>query len=146
MSQPRLPFMAMLNLSNMSRLMNDSVHHDPSWPPVPTKILSDIPKLEGKTGEDPCDHITTFHLWCSSNSLNDDSIRLRQFQCTLTGVAVKWNIELPRGTYKNFDQMVLFFLNHFQLSVHYDVNIEIISALHQNKATYISDHIQEWHK
>jgi hypothetical protein len=28
--------------------------------PVPTKLPSDIPKFEGKTGEDPGDHVTTF--------------------------------------------------------------------------------------
>jgi hypothetical protein len=129
MPQPRLPFLATLNFPYFSRLMNDPVHHDPSWPPIPTKLPSDILKFEGKTGEDPGDHVTTFHLWCSSNSLNDDSIHLRLFQCTLMGVAVKWYIELPGGTYKNFNQMVLVFLNHFQLSVRYDVDIELLSAL-----------------
>jgi hypothetical protein len=78
-SQPRIPFLAMLNLPDLSKLMNDPVIHDPTWPPVPTKLPSDIPKFEGKNGEDPGDHVTTFHLWCSSNSLNHDSIRLRLF-------------------------------------------------------------------
>jgi hypothetical protein len=115
MPQPRLPFLATLNFPDLSRLMNDLVRHDPIWPPIPTKIPSDIPKFKGKTGEDPGDHITNFHLWCSSNSLNDDSIRLRLFQCTLMRVAMKWYIELPGGTYGNFNQIVLVFLNHFQL-------------------------------
>jgi hypothetical protein len=35
MSQPRLPFMATLNLPELSRLMNDRVCHDLAWPPVP---------------------------------------------------------------------------------------------------------------
>jgi hypothetical protein len=48
MSQPRLPFLAMLNLPDLSKLMNDPVSHDPTWPPVPTKLPSDIPKFEGK--------------------------------------------------------------------------------------------------
>jgi hypothetical protein len=73
---PCLPFLAMLNLLDLSKLMNDPVSHDPTWPPVPTKIPSNIPKFEGKNGEDPGEHITTFHLWCSSNSMNHDSIRL----------------------------------------------------------------------
>jgi hypothetical protein len=136
----------MLNLPDLSKLMNDPMHHDPSWPPIPTKLPSDIPKFEGNTGEDLGDHVTTFHLWCSSNSLNDDSIHLRLFQCTLMGVTMKWYIELPGGTYGTFNQMVLVFLNHFQLSVHYDVGIEIFSAFHQDKSTHISDHIQEWHR
>jgi hypothetical protein len=79
----------MLNLSDLSRLMNDTVCHDPKWPLVPAKIPSYILKFEGKSGEDPSDHVTTFHLWCSSNSLNDDSVCLRLFQHTLMGVAAK---------------------------------------------------------
>jgi hypothetical protein len=30
------------------------------------------------------------------------------------------------------------------LSVHYDASIELLSDFHQDKATHISDHIQEW--
>jgi hypothetical protein len=59
---------------------------------------------------------------------------------------VKWYIELPGRKYKNFNQMVLVFLNHFKLSVRYDVGIELLSALRQYKATHISDHIQEWRR
>jgi hypothetical protein len=110
--------------------MNGHVHHDPTWPHIPTKLPSHIPKFEGKTFEDPSDYVTTFHLWCSSNSLNEDYICLRLFQPTLTRVFVKWYIELLGGTYKTFNHMVLFFLNHFQLSVRYDVGIEILSAFH----------------
>jgi hypothetical protein len=95
--------LATLNLLDLSRLMNGVVHHDPTWPPIPTKIPSNIPKFEGKTGEDPSDHVTTFHLWFSSNSLNDDSIRLRLFQRTLTGISTKWYIELPGGMYETFN-------------------------------------------
>jgi hypothetical protein len=145
-SQPRIPFLAMLNLPDLSKLMNDLVSHDPTWPPVPTKLPSDIPKFEGKNGEDPGDHVTTFHLWCSSNSLNHDSIRLRLFQCTLIGVASQWYIELPRGTYGSFHQLVLAFLNHFQLPIRYDVGLELLSTLRQNTDTHISDHIQEWRR
>jgi hypothetical protein len=117
MLQPRLPFLATLNLPDFLKLMNDPVCHDLSWTPIPTKLPSDIPKFERKTGEDPGDHVTNFHLWCSVNSLNDDSIHLRLFQCTLMRVATKWYIELPGGTYKTFNQMVLVFLSYFQLSV-----------------------------
>jgi hypothetical protein len=102
MLQPRLPFMATLNLLDLSKLMNDPVCHDPTWLPVPTKFPSDILKFEGKNGEDPGDHITTFHLWCSLNSLNEDSIQLRLFQCTLIEVTLKWYINLPRGEYGTF--------------------------------------------
>ena len=36
------------------------------------------------------------------------------------------------------------FLNHFQLLVHYDVATELLSKFWQDKATHISDDIQEW--
>ena len=66
--------------------MKDHVCHDLAWPRDLSKLHSDILKFEGKSDEDPGDHFTTFHLWCSSNSLNDDSVHLRLFQRTLTGV------------------------------------------------------------
>jgi hypothetical protein len=141
MSQPCLPFLAMLNLPHLSKLMNDPMSHDPTWPLVPTKLPSDILKFEGKNGEYPGDHVTTFHLWCSSNSLNDDSIRLRLFQHTLIGVAAKWYIEIPRGAYGTFSQLVMVFLNHFQLPIHYDAGLELLSTLHQYTTTHISYHI-----
>jgi hypothetical protein len=102
MPQPRLPFLATLNIPYFSKLMNDPVSHDTTWPPIPTKLPSNIPKFEGKNGEHPGDHITTFHLWCSSNCLNDISIWLIFFQCTLITVTVKWYIKLPRGEYGTF--------------------------------------------
>ena len=43
---PKLPFLATLNLPDLSKLMNNPVRHDPLWPPVPTKLPSDIPKLK----------------------------------------------------------------------------------------------------
>ena len=144
-AQPRLPFLATLNLLDLSILMNDLVSHDPTWSAIPNKLPLNIPKFEGKVGEDPSEHVTTFHLWCSSNSLHDDSIHLRLFQRTLTGPAVKWYIELPRA-YVLFDDLAMTFLNHFQLPVHYDVGTKLLLTFQQDKATYISDHIQEWHR
>jgi hypothetical protein len=91
-------------------------------------------------------HVTTFHIWFSFNSLNDDSIHLILFQRTLMGVFAKWYIEILVGMYGTFNQMVLVFLNHFQLLVHYDADIELLSAFRQDKATHISDNIQEWHR
>ena len=119
-SQPRIPFLTTLNLPNLSRLMNDLISHDSTWSVVPNKIPSEIPKFEGKAGEYPSENVTTFHLWCFSNSLHDDSIRLKLFQCTLTGPAAKWYIELPRGAFILFDDVSMNFLNHFQLPVRYD--------------------------
>ena len=110
-------FLETLNLPYLNKLMNDWVKHSSTWPPVPTKLPSDIPSFEGKTGEDPGAHITTFHLWFSSNSLNDDNVRLRMFQRTLTGVAAKWYIELPSAAFDSFWDLANVFLNHFQLPV-----------------------------
>ena len=93
--------------------MNDLVSHDLAWLAIPNNIPLDIPKFEGKPGEDPSKHVTTFHLWCSSNSLHDDSIHLRLFQHTLIGFATKWYIELPRGAFFLFDDLAMTFLNHF---------------------------------
>jgi hypothetical protein len=91
----QLPFMATLDLLDLSQILNDPIHHSPRWPIIPTKLPSDIPKFDGKPGEDLNNHVMTFHLWCSSNSLMDDSIWLHIFQQTLMGSATKWYIELP---------------------------------------------------
>jgi hypothetical protein len=76
----QLPFLATLDLSDLLRILNDPICHSPQWPTIPAKIPSDIPKFDGKPGEDPNNHVMNFHLWCSSNSLIDDSICLRLFQ------------------------------------------------------------------
>jgi hypothetical protein len=94
---------------------------------MPTKLPSDIPKFEAKPNEYLGDHVTTFHLWCSSNSLKDDSIQLRLFQRTLTGSAVKWYIELDHSRYSSFVKLAMAFLNHFQLSMRYDAGIELLA-------------------
>ena len=49
-AQPRLPFLATLNLPDLLILTNDLVSYDPAWMTVPTKIPSDIPKFEEKLG------------------------------------------------------------------------------------------------
>ena len=110
---PQLPFLATLELPDVSKLTNDPILHNPYWPPVPTKIPGDCPKFDGKANEDPQAHIMTYHLWCSSNSWLDDSIRLRLFQRTLTGSAAKWYIELHRGSFQDFNSLAMAFLTHF---------------------------------
>jgi hypothetical protein len=54
----------------------DPILHDPTWSNMPTKFPSDIPKFEGKPKEDPTNHIMSFHLWCSSNSIMEDYVLL----------------------------------------------------------------------
>jgi hypothetical protein len=76
----KLPFLSTLDLLDLSSILNDLIHHSPQWPAIQAKLPLDIPKFDGKVGEDPNNNIMTFHLWCSYNSLMDDSIRLRIFQ------------------------------------------------------------------
>jgi hypothetical protein len=142
--QPKLPFLATLHLPDLTRLLNDPICHNLRWPPMPTKFPSDIPKFEAKPNKDLGDHVTTLHLWCSSNSLKDDSVQLRLFQCTLIGSAAKWYIELDRSQYFSFGELAMAFLNHFQLPVRYDVGTELLANFKQTSADHISDHIREW--
>jgi hypothetical protein len=111
---------------------------------MPTKFPLDIPKFEAKPNEDPSDHVTTFDLWCSSNSLRDDSIHLRLFQCTLIGGTMKWYIELDRSRYSSFGELAMDFLNHFQLPVRCSADIELLANFEQTKVHHISYHIREW--
>ena len=113
---------------------------------MPTKLPSDIPKFERKAGECPQNHIMIFHLWCSSNNIVDDSIRLRLFQCTLTGAAAKWYIELPQAKYPDFNSLAFMFLQYFQLPVRYDEGVEILLSYRHSTATHIIDHIHEWRR
>jgi hypothetical protein len=144
--QPKLPFLATLHLPDLTRLLNDPICHDPRWPPMPTKLPSDIPKFEAKPNEDPGDHVTTFHLWCSSNSLKDDSVQLRLFQRTLIGSAAKWYIELDRSRYSFFCELAMAFLNHFQLPVRYDAGTELLANFEQTTTNHILDHIRAWRR
>jgi hypothetical protein len=142
----QLPFLSTLDLLDLSRILNDPIHHSPQWPVISAKLPSNIPKFDGKVGEDPNNHVMTFHLWCSSNSLMDDSIRLRLFQRTLIGSAAKWYIELPRGFFSDFNTLAMAFLTHYQLPIRYDTGTEILTSFKQSKGTHISDHIHEWRR
>ena len=142
----KLPFLATLELPDLSKLTNDPIQHHPAWPPVPVKIPTDIPKFDGKTGEDPANHITTYHLWCVSNSFLDDSIKLQLFPRTLIGNVAKWFIELPSTAFFDFQSLAIAFLTHFQLPIHYEMGTKLLTSLRQNTATHILDHIHEWRR
>ena len=105
----KLPFLETLELLGLSKLTNNPIQHHPTWPPVLVKIPMDIPKFDGKTGEDPANHITTYHLWCVSNSFLDDSIKLRLFPRTLTNNTVKWVIKLPSAAFFDFQSLAIAF-------------------------------------
>eukprot|EP00253_Pinus_taeda_P014433 PITA_14433 len=139
-----LPFVETLELPDLSQLTNDPIAYAPWWPVIPHKLPSDIPKFNGNLGEDPSNHVMTFHLWCSSNTLNDDSIWLHLFQCMLIGLAAKWYIELPRASFDNFSTLATTFLTHFQLPIRYERGTELLTNFKQMTATHISGHIHEW--
>lgn len=145
-AQNKSPFLTTLNLPDLSRLTNDPILHLPHWPAIPTKLPLDIPKFDGRPGEDPSINVMTFHLWCSSNSLVDDAVKLHLFQCTLTGAAAKWYIELPRGQIFYFSTMAMAFLTHFQLPIRYETGMELLTSLRQSTSTHISDHIHKWRR
>ena len=138
--------MATLQLSDLNWLTNDPILYAPWWLVIPHKLPSDIPKFNGNPGEDLSNHVMTYHLWCSSNSLNDDSVRLHIFQRTLTGSAAKWYIEFPRTSFNNFTHLATTFLTHFQLPIRYETGMEILTNFKQTTSTHISDHIHEWRR
>jgi hypothetical protein len=142
----QMPYLASLNISDLRKLTNHPILHAPTWPAMPTKLPSDIPKFEGKAGDDPANHVMTFHLWCSSNSIMDDSIRLRLFQCTLTGASAKWYVEEKSGSHVTLQSLAKAFLTFFQLPIHHNNGLELLSNFKQTSATHIADHIHEWHR
>jgi hypothetical protein len=107
---------------------------------------SDIPKFEGKAGDDPANHVMTFHLWCSSNNIMEDSVRLRLFQRTLTGPSAKWYVEEKSGSHSTFESLAKAFLTFFQLPIRHDNGLELLSNFKQSSATHIADHIHEWRR
>jgi hypothetical protein len=59
---------------------------------------------------------------------------------------VKWYIELDRSRYSSFGELAMDFLNHFQLPMRYDADMELMTNLKQTKEDHISDHIREWRR
>ena len=145
-SLTKLPILDTLELPYLSKLTNNPIRHYFAWPPVPVNIPIDIPKFNGKTGEDPTNHITTYLLWCVSNSFLDDSIKLRLFPRTLTGNMAKWFIELPTSSFFDFQCMAISFLMHFQLPIWYETGTKLLTSLLQNTTTHIVNHIHEWRR
>ena len=133
----KLPFLATIELLDLSKLTNDPIRHHFTWPPVPVKIPMDILKFDGKIWEDPTNHITTYHLWCISNLFLDNSIRLRLFLRTLIGNVEKWFIELSSASFFNFQSLAIAFLTHFQLPIRYETGTKHLTSLWKNTTTHI---------
>jgi hypothetical protein len=56
----QLLFPATLDLLDLSRILNGPILHSPYWSVIPVKLPSDIPKFDGRLGEEPNNHIMTF--------------------------------------------------------------------------------------
>jgi hypothetical protein len=134
----------MLDLPNFSRLRNHPISHNPSWMVMLANIPFNIMKFNEEPREEPSTHIMTYHLWRSSNSLMDDSVRLRLFQISLTQATTKWYIESKVGSFKRFNDMSMAFLMHNQFPIHYDIGTYLLNSMHQYNSTHIYDHIHEW--
>lgn len=110
---------------------------------MPTQLPS-ISKFEGKSREDPTNHVMSFHLWWSSNRIIEDFICLRLFQRTLMGLVAKWYINQPIGIFTIFEGIAKALLSFFQLPNRHDKNLGLLNGLFQSIATHIVDHIHEW--
>ena len=88
----------------------------------------------------------TFHIWCPSNSLMDDSIRLRLFQRNLTGSAAKWYTKLPRGLFNEFNTLAMAFLTHYHFPIQYETGTKILSSFKKSSSTHIFYHIHKWRR
>jgi hypothetical protein len=141
---PQIPYLASLNILDLTKLTNDPILHDPTWPTMPTKLPSNIPKFEGKVRDDPTNHIMTFHLWCSSNNIMDDFVQLQLFQCKLTDPSTKWYVEEKFGSHVTFESLAKSFFTFFQLPICHENGLELLSDFKQTSTTHIIDHIHEW--
>jgi len=48
-----MPYMASLNVPDLTNFFNDPISHDPTWPAMLTKLPLDIPKSKGNLGKNP---------------------------------------------------------------------------------------------
>jgi hypothetical protein len=62
------------------------------------------------------------------------------------GSTTKWYIELQRGTFQDFNSLVMDFLTHFQLPIRYETGTKLMASLRQMNIVHISDHIHEWRR
>jgi hypothetical protein len=139
-----MPYFASLNILDLTKLTNDPILHDATWSNIPTKLPSDIPKFEGKLGDDPANHVMIFQLWCSSNNIMDDFIHLWLLQKTLTCSLAKWYVDEKSGSHVTFESLTKAFLSFFQLPVCHDIGLELLSEFKQTTAIHNANHIHEW--
>jgi hypothetical protein len=76
----------------------------------------------------------------------DDSVFLRLFQRTLTGSSTKWYVDKTSGSHATFESLAKAFFSFFQLPVHHNIGLEILSEFEKTTAINIADHIHEWQR
>ena len=59
---------------------------------------------------------------------------------------MKWYIELSQHLFVYFGSLETVFLTHFQLLIHYEMGIDILTSLQQKTSTHIFNHIHEWRR
>ena len=136
--------MAGVNLWDLSNLINNPIFHDVTWPSMPTNRPSKIPKFKGKLGEDPSNHVMSFHLWFSSKRIIDDATHFRLFQRTHAEQAAKLYISEQTWAFTNFGVLAKAFLSFFQLPMQHDIGLELLTDFRKTTSTHIMDHIHKW--
>jgi hypothetical protein len=121
--------MASLNIIDLTKLTNDHILHDATWSNMLTKLPLDTPMFDGKPSKDRANHVMIFYLWCASKNITNNSICLQLFQRTLTGHSAKWYMEEKARSHATFTSLAKDFLAFFQLPLHHDTNLEILSNL-----------------
>jgi hypothetical protein len=139
-----MTYLESLNTLDLTKLTNDPILHDPTWPNIPTKLPLDILKFELKSREDPTNHVMTFHLWFSLNNIMDDSIHLRLLQITFTSSSAKWYVDEKSRSHVTFESLSKAFLSFFQLPFHHDTRLELPSNFKQATTIHIANHNHEW--
>lgn len=139
-----LSSLATTKFPNLLRLSNDPILKKPFLVDCSYHDTYRYPKLWWWNWWGPIVNITTYHLWCVSNSLLDDSIFILLFPHTLANNTLKWFINFSTTSFNSFTTLVMSFLTHFKLHIWYEIGTKIMTSLWWNNATHIFDHIHEW--
>jgi hypothetical protein len=143
---PHMPYLASLNISDLTKLTNDPILHNPTWPAMPTKLPSDILKFEGKAGDDPANHIMTFSPMVFFEQHHGRVHPIEVISMYTHYPSAKWYVEERSGSHTTFESLAKSFLIFFELPIRHDNGLELISDFKQTASTHIADHIHEWHR
>jgi len=110
---PLLPFVNGPGHRDFNHLINDPLLHNPTWLEMSKELPSNILRFEGNPREGPTNHVHPFHMWCSSNSITNDSIHLWLFQCMVTEATTKWYVDNARATHSTLATLFETFISYF---------------------------------